>query len=185
MLHAHCRLSAALLLGLVALSLVSPPRASAARGCPGADSLPGEVSYAALGRATHCLANRERRERGLRALRASGRLALAARRHARDMVRRTYFSHDSPSGAKFSSRIRRTGYIGATNWWVGENLAWGAGSASTPHRIVQAWMDSPPHRANLLDRRFREIGVGVAAGVPVPGDHGRGATYVHEFGFRR
>lgn len=178
------RLRAALPLCLVALSLAPPPEASAASPCPDADSLPGEASYAALGRATHCLANRERRERGLRALKGSKRLARAARRHARDMVRRSYFSHDSPSGAKFSSRLRRAGYVGAGNWWVGENLAWGGGSRSTPRRIVEAWMDSPSHRANLLDRRFREIGVGVAAGVPVRRDYGVGATYVHEFGFR-
>ena len=180
------RLTAVLLVIAVAPLAAVPARASTGTGCRGVDSSAGQASYAELGRTTLCLVNRERRRRGLVALRANKRLALAARRHARDMVRHTYFAHHSRSGAEFSSRIARAGYLrGAGSWWVGENLAWGGGLRSTPRRIVRSWMKSPSHRANVLDGRFRDLGVAVAAGVPVRARYGGGATYVHDFGVRR
>jgi uncharacterized protein YkwD len=79
-------------------------------------------------------------------------------------------------------RIKRTNYLrGARGWTLGENLAWGTGSAATPARIVSAWMHSPGHRRNILDRRYREFGIGLALGAPTGGP---GATYVNEFGRR-
>jgi uncharacterized protein YkwD len=60
------------------------------------------------------------------------------------------------------------------------------GDAATPATIVRAWMHSPGHRANILNRRFREIGIGVASGAPVrDGAAKSGATYATEFGLRR
>jgi uncharacterized protein YkwD len=103
------------------------------------------------------------------------------------MVRHGFFGHVSPSGSTMSARIRHTNYLrGVRAWRVGENLAWGAGTAGTPARIVRAWMRSAGHRRNILDPSFREIGVGVAAGAP----RGAGAavaagTYATEFGARR
>lgn len=186
------RLAAPLLVAALALAAavaqlaIVPAQASTGGRCEGADSRPGEASYTALGRATLCLVNRERRRRGLRALRANRRLARAARGHARDMVRHAYFEHNSRSGARFTSRIARAGYLrGTASWRTGENLAWGAGSRSTPRRIVRAWMKSPGHRANILNRGFREVGVGVAPGAPVRADYSVAATYVHDFGVRR
>jgi uncharacterized protein YkwD len=158
--------------------------ASASAGCKGADRHPGDLSRKQAASSTLCLLNRERRAHGLRRLRSNGRLARAARRHARDMVRRHYFSHFSPSGASFMDRIRRTGYLSrARSWFAGENLAWGSRDRATPRAIVRSWMNSPPHRANILQGAFREIGVGVVPGSP----RGRGAaaTYVTEFGKRR
>jgi uncharacterized protein YkwD len=79
-------------------------------------------------------------------------------------------------------RIRHAHYLeGARGWSLGENLAWGTGDVASPARIVDAWMHSPGHRRNILDRRFREIGIGLAPGAPGRGD---GATYVTEFGAR-
>ena len=133
---------------------------------------------------TICLVNAERTERGLRPLRLNHRLAVAARGHARDMVRRDYFSHDSFSGASFVDRIRHNGYLrGRRAWVVGENLAWGAGNRSTPASIVRAWMNSPGHRANILQRRFREVGIGLAMGAPT-GSFDTAATYATDFGAR-
>lgn len=180
------RFAAVLLAAAVVPFAAVPAQASAGDLCEGADSQPGQASYAQLGRTTLCLVNRERRDRGLRALRAEKRLALAARRHAGDMVRNSYFAHNSRSGARFTSRIVKAGYLrNASSWLVGENLAWGAGSASTPRNIVRSWMNSPPHRANILNRRFRDLGMGVSAGAPVQGRGSAGATYVHDFGTRR
>ena len=83
------------------------------------------------------------------------------------MVKRNYFAHVSKSGTDFVTRLTRTGYLrGARAWTVGENLAWGSGKRSTPREIVAAWMNSPGHRANILQRRFREIGIGVVFGAP-------------------
>ena len=101
------------------------------------------------------------------------------------MVRHGYFAHDSRSGAPFTSRIKAAGYLGgARSWRAGESLAWGRGTRATPRAIVRAWMDSPPHRANILGRRFRDLGIGVAAGAPVREGGGSEATYVHDFGVR-
>ena len=82
-------------------------------------------------------------------------------------------------------RLTRTGYMrGARAWTVGENLAWGSGTRSTPREIVAAWMHSPGHRANILQRRFREIGIGVVFDSP-RGSSATAATYTTTFGARR
>ena len=72
---------------------------------------------------------------------------------------------------------------GARSWTVGENLAWGSGTRSTPREIVNAWMKSPGHRANILQRRFREIGIGVVFEAP-HGSSSTAATYTTTFGAR-
>lgn len=136
-----------------------------------------------MAKSTVCLLNNQRRRRGMRPLRRNRRLSSAARRHSHDMVSRHYFSHVSQAGRDVVDRLTNTGYLGGGgSWTVGENLAWGAGSRSTPREIVQAWMHSPGHRANILNRSFREIGIGVAFDTP---EHGlTGATYTTTFGRR-
>ena len=165
----------------------SPPPAQVRAhrsGCSGTTLEPVHENIGAVKSATVCLVNAERKARGLQPLRANARLARAALLHARDMVARAYFSHTSASGASFVDRIARSGYMrGARAWTVGENLAWGSGPSGTPSEIVLAWMDSPGHRANILNGRFREIGSGAVLGVPAPGGMG-GATYNTGFGTR-
>ena len=97
------------------------------------------------------------------------------------MVRRRYFAHTSRAGVKFSTRIRRTSYFGSRRWAVGENLAWGARRRSTPQAIVRSWLDSPAHRRNLLDRRWRDVGVAIVRGTPRRHRY-QAATYATEFG---
>lgn len=171
---------------LFALAIAVPAAkpASAAVSCgPAADRNPATSSTLAAERATLCLLNRERRAYGLRRLSANGALRLAGARHASDMVRRDYFSHTAPGGISFVSRIKETSYIRPqAAWTVGENLAWGAGSSATPRSIVRSWMKSPGHRANILKRRYRQIGIAVVRGVPVSGVGAAGATYATEFG---
>jgi len=104
------------------------------------------------------LTNQARRENGCDVmLTSSPLLDLAAQRHSEDMARRGYFDHVSPDGAKPGDRISATGYRWSR---YGENIA--AGHAS-PAQVVKGWMQSPGHRANLLDCAFREIGVGYSA----------------------
>lgn len=156
--------------------------ASAVAGCAGADALPGSVSAATVRSAMLCLLNVQRAAHGLPALRASRPLRAAATRWARTMVSRHFFDH-ARSGSTLSTRVARTAYLRRTrSWALGENIAYGSGARGTPAAIVAAWMGSPPHRANILLRRFRDIGIGVAPGVPVGGS---GATFVTDFGVRR
>jgi uncharacterized protein YkwD len=151
-----------------------------AGSCRGARLAPGGLAPTA----TVCLINAQRRARGLPPLVANPRLGTAARRHAADMVARAFFSHVSPTGSSFADRLRRVGYARASCAWSGgETLAWGAGSTATPASRVRGWMNSPGHRAILLNASYREIGIGVTRGSPT--NAGAGATYVGEFGRRR
>ena len=175
--------------GLLACSLVlavlaiGAPSAGAVTVCASADALPVKASSRTLGSAAVCLVNQERTRRGLRALRFNRRLSQAAAGHARDMVSRDYFSHDTAGGGSFVDRIVKAGYIAQNSFpSLGEDLAWGDGTLGTARSIVRSWMASPGHRANILSRKFRELGIGVALGVP-GGDAGLGgATYAIDFG---
>ncbi len=170
------------LLTCLALALAAPVASAAGAECANADVDPETVGQAQVIDATLCLVNGQRTSRGLGALTRNGRLDAAARRHSSDMVERRYFAHRSPEGRQPADRIRAAGYLtSATAWVVGENLAWGTYDRATPRAIVKAWMGSPGHRANMLDRRYREIGLGVAAGNPVLGNDA-GATYATTFG---
>jgi len=157
--------------------------------CANADTRAGgDVSEANMAKSTVCLLNNQRARRGLHKLRQNARLSKAARQHTSDMVRRRYFSHVSKSGSDIVDRLNRNGYMrGARSWTVGENLAWGSGTRSTPREIVQAWMRSRGHRANILQRRFREIGIGVVFATPHRSSSAAGraaATYTTTFGAR-
>jgi uncharacterized protein YkwD len=153
---------------------------AASAACTDATLAPSAATGPRIARATLCLLNAERRARGLGALRDDSRLDRAAAGHTTDMLRRRYFDHTSPAGSTLVSRLTSVRYISSSiAWSVGENLAWGSGSASTPRATVAGWMASAGHRANILNRDYRDIGFGVAAGTP---RGGRGATYTTEFG---
>jgi uncharacterized protein YkwD len=131
------------------------PVPSGAGRCLGAGARAGRASGARMRWAVLCLVNQQRARHGRGALTPDGRLMRAAGRHATDMARRHYFGHVSPSGSGPLSRVRAAGWHGG----VGEAIAWGCGSLSTPRATVRAWMASPPHRAILLSRS-RSVGVG-------------------------
>jgi uncharacterized protein YkwD len=128
-----------------------------------------------------CLHNAARRARGLGALAGNRKLARAARRHARDMVRRHYFSHTAPDGSGPLERVRRAGYRGA-QLSVGENILYVASPRRvTPREVIAQWMHSPPHRRNILRREWRDFGLGAASKAP---NGAQGITLVAEFGAR-
>src|SRR5438045_6523536 len=139
------------------------PSASAATVCASADALPVKASAAKLANAAACLVNQERTRRHLRPLRLNGKLGRAAKRHARDMVARNYFSHDTQGGGDFAARIHKAGFLGFT---LGEDLACGSGTLGTARAIVAAWMGSAEHRRNILDPHYRVMGMGAALGMP-------------------
>jgi uncharacterized protein YkwD len=145
----------------------SSPAAAAELRCAHASATPSHLSAPAAAHTLQCLINGVRRQHGLRAVRANGRLALAARRHAEDMAARDYFEHTSPGGTTVESRIKGAGYLGGVSeWWLGEALAWGQARSGAPRAILKGLLASPPHRAILLSRSFRDVGVGVAKGTP-------------------
>lgn len=157
--------------------------AAAPSPCGAVDVLPTPSNLDLAGSATLCLINRERTTRGLPALASNAILTQAALAHSRDMVRLGYFEHDTPKGETVGDRLRAAGYA-RRNASGGENIAWGAGEEGTPKSIVAAWMASAGHRADILRPAFREIGVGIAIGAPVPEvrDKKPAVTYTTDFG---
>lgn len=166
--------------------LALPSAAGARSSCRGADAIPGSGSMARARGATLCLLNAERRHRGLPPLRAERHLRRAAQAYSRAMVAHRFFDHVSPlTGSTFVDRLGAAGYTSARTRQVSENIAWGTGTQATPAQIVSAWMHSAGHRANILTASFREIGIGIAAGVPQRTARSGGATYTTDFGARR
>ena len=167
---------------LALLAFAPAASADAPSNCAGADLTPDASNLGQVESATLCLLNAERTSRGLVALRGDAQLRSAALEHSKDMVAHQYFAHEDQSGDGPEDRIYDTGYMPEYGPWViGENIAWGTDYLATAREIVRAWMDSTPHRHNILYTDFREIGIGVVLGVPDP-TFGDGATYSTEFG---
>ncbi|MGI5050298.1 sigma-70 family RNA polymerase sigma factor [Streptomyces sp. JAC18] len=100
------------------------------------------------------LVNTERAKEGCGAVSGNGLLAKAASDHSADMVARDYFSHTSPDGTDPGARITAAGYRWST---YGENIAKGQQTAES---VMDAWMNSEGHRANILNCALKELGVG-------------------------
>jgi uncharacterized protein YkwD len=98
-----------------------------------------------------------RTSHGLRPVHLSPVLARAARSHSTDMLQHDYFAHGDFGGRMASFRVP-----GPT---IGENLAWGTGRYGEAPSIVQEWLASPEHRANLLRPGYSRIGFGIARGT--------------------
>ena len=122
---------------------------------------------------------------GLVPLRPNATLAAAAAGHSEQMLADGYFAHESADGTPFSRRL--TGYSAGTRAWsAGENLLWSS-PAVTASRALALWMASPGHRANILNARWREIGIASIHADFAPGTYGnRPVTVITtDFGFRR
>jgi uncharacterized protein YkwD len=168
------RLLAPLTAATVALAIGAP---SALAACANTEVAPGDPAAVD---ATLCLLNKERTSRGLGPLAETASLEKAADRYAADMVARRFFDHVSPGGGTFMDRIKAAGWSPTGSWTAGENIAWGTGELGTPASIVDGWMHSPGHRANILNGAFNQIGIGIADGAPQEGVDD-GGTYVTDF----
>jgi uncharacterized YkwD family protein len=102
------------------------------------------------------LVNVERQKAGLPALKMDAAISNAARAKSKDMAVNNYFAHQSPTYGSAGDMLRQFG-ISWRAW--GENIAAGQ---STPEIVVNAWMNSPGQRANILSSNFNKIGVGYA-----------------------
>ncbi|WP_432976193.1 CAP domain-containing protein [Dactylosporangium sp. CA-233914] len=115
------------------------------------------------------IVNTERAKAGCQPLAYNAKLRAAAYKHSADMAARDYFSHDTPEGVSFATRIKNEGYS-----WSGaaENIAKGQ---RTPEEVMNSWMNSSGHRANILNCKLKDLGVGLAY-------EGKTAIWTQDFG---
>ena len=150
--------------------------------CPDSAAMPGSVSDSAIRASLLCLVNHVRMSFGMSALKTNSRLAKAAQVHAADMVARNYFGHNAPDGTDLDYRLRKARF--KLRSIVGENIGAGTNAYGSPLGIVLGWFFSAQHRANMLERGFRQAGIGVADGMPYATDDVPGLTYDLTFGGR-
>jgi uncharacterized protein YkwD len=112
------------------------------------------------------LINHTRAAHHLHALRAQKALTRSALGHSRQMVACDYFSHSSAGGASYATRVLHSGYerSGYRSWSASEVLGFGEDLLGTPQAILKAWLKSKSHRALILGKRWRDVGVGGAWG---------------------
>lgn len=103
------------------------------------------------------LVNAERAKARCKALSVDDKLMTAAQRHSQDQADHQNMSHTGSDGSNTGVRLDRVGYAWRT---YGENVAW---NQKTPAAVMDAWMNSSGHRANILNCAFTEIGVGIAS----------------------
>ncbi|WP_199833263.1 CAP domain-containing protein, partial [Streptomyces luridiscabiei] len=132
---------------------------------------PAPAPPASVGGQVLQIVNAERAKEGCGPVTSNDLLATAAQRHSADMASRDYFSHTSPDGTDPGDRITAAGYRWST---YGENIAKGQ---RTPADVMKSWMDSPGHRANILNCSFKEMGIGKQ-------DSGGGPVWTQKFGAR-
>lgn len=178
-----------MLIASVVLCLLGGGTASAAGkkgGCKWANTMPNELTKKQARAAVHCLTNAQRREHGLSTLRYSKRLERAAVAHNREMVGTGCFAHECPGEPAVVNRLREVGYIlkKLVYWAFGENLAWGERERGTPQAVTDALFASPGHRENILNPKFRHIGIAFHKGTPASADV-VGGVYTIEFGTRK
>jgi uncharacterized protein YkwD len=128
-----------------------------------------------------------RRSYGRSRLTLSPQLTRAGQEHARQLALAGYFSHDWSDGSPFGSWIKRFYPVGnARTWRAGENLAWSVQDVSAP-QAVEMWLASPEHRRILLDKRWRQVGLGVIRADGAGGIYGGQSVVIlaAEFGLRR
>jgi uncharacterized protein YkwD len=158
---------------------------ASATSCPNANLQVTGLGQDAMESSIGCLINEQRAAHGVPPVQPNTALRQAALSHSTEMVNLGYFDHTSPAGLTFVQRIADTGYTrGARSWDVGENLVWGTGVLSTPQSLVTSWMNSPPHRENLLRSQFREIGIAAVVGTPNSRLDLTGVTVSSEYGYR-
>jgi uncharacterized protein YkwD len=152
--------------------------------CPDANLAPGPSDVAQVRAATLCLVNRERAHHGEAALHWNDKLIGAAQAHTESMAFGGYFAHIGSHGETPLARMKHAGYIYSSRlgFEVGENIGWGSLWLGTPRAVVAAWMASPGHRANILDRHFRDTGIGVSPHLGAMSHGQPGGLYTQDFG---
>jgi uncharacterized protein YkwD len=171
------KLAALAAVSLAALTLVAPAGSASQRP---------RVTVDALERGVLANINAFRRSHGLAPLRLSVALTRAADQHSGEMARIGYFAHESADGSTFDKRLARFYPANHRYWSVGENLLWSSPSIDAA-AALQLWLNSPPHRENLLTARWREIGISAVHIDAAPGTYGGQPVTIGtaDFGVRR
>jgi len=156
---------------------------AAGANCSDTGVTPSDANMDQVNAAILCLVNGERTDNGgLPPLTSNSQLAQAAKGMCQQMVTAHFFAHETPDGKNVVDRVQPTGYIpDSGDWVVGENLAWGSGALSTPQAIVNGWMNSPGHKANILATDYKDVGLAACLGSPTTQQSG-GTVYVNDFG---
>lgn len=172
-----------LLLVAAAALLFTPgftPSAQAGTPCSRyGDTQPRQLTKKHARNAVICLINQARNNNGRGDLHRDDRLQTAARKHSDRMASTGCFSHECSGEGSVLGRLQSADYLvgGLSRWAYGENIAWGERSRGTPRQAVSGWMNSAPHRANILSGTFKDIGAGFARS-------GSRGYYTADFGLR-
>ncbi|WP_433791806.1 CAP domain-containing protein [Actinoplanes sp. CA-252034] len=150
----------------LALAAIAPAAAVMFLATPAQAATPVTTLQADIAKLT----NVQRKSHGCGAATVNTNIVKAARAHSVWMAKTGTFSHTGSGGSNFSARVKAAGYKKPG----GENIAWGYRSAN---EVVQAWMKSPGHRANILNCKFKTVGVGAAYAA------NGAAYYTQDFGF--
>lgn len=118
------------------------------------------LTSANLERLVFELINQKRAENGLPPLVWSEQAAKVARLHSTDMATKNFFSHTGLNGKRVNDRADE---MGLRNWqMIGENIAYNRGYRQPAASVVDSWMQSPGHRKNILNNRWKETGIGIS-----------------------
>ena len=186
--HARHLALVAALSGLLAFLFAAGPAAQSASAGPcneWGSKESNEITVGHARKAVLCLINRERNSRGMSDFDRDRKLQRAAQNHNDTMQNKRCFSHQCSGEASLTGRLQRVGWLdgGLNAWAYGENIAWGSGHMGTPKNIVQQWMNSSGHRANILSGRFDEIGIGYSKGT-ITNKGANGAVMTTDFGWK-
>ena len=111
-----------------------------------------------------CLHNYARTKSGRSSLAANPLLTSSSDAKTADLFRCQQFSHTA-CGRETLYHVKRIGYTSSGCWGAAENIAWGTGTRGSPRSIMSAWLHSDGHRANILNRRYRDVGFGLRKGT--------------------
>jgi uncharacterized protein YkwD len=149
------------------LALGSTAQPAAAQSCPDASLTPASDNLDRIDDAVFCLINDQRSQQDQPPLSRRPQLDQSASFQSADMVAHHYFAHDHPGRPSLWERISWTGYFEqAVTGLYAENLLNGPQGTTTPSVMVDAWMESPDHRSNILDPRLHDIGLGASIAPP-------------------
>jgi uncharacterized protein YkwD len=180
--------AATIALALAVFAAVSFAPSAQARGAACVnygDTQPSQLKKREARKAILCLLNEQRAKHGLPAFNRNRKLQRASQKHSARMTGSGCFEHQCPGEGDLVARLGSVDYLlgGLVRWICAENIAWGTTTVGTPSAIMDAWMNSAGHRANILNRDLREVGVGFAKGSPANADAPAG-TYTTDFGDR-
>ena len=168
---------------VISMALGASTGTTSAFACAHATDRPHQTSLAKLGKAMQCLVNNKRGKHQLRPLRTNDRLATAARRHTKVMLKEDCFEHRCPGEPPLGKRVKQTGYTsGAKRYFWAESL----GYHKSPKRTIRKLMQTSFNRKNILGRRWQDIGVGAGWGAPATDvDDAKFETFTIVFAWRK